>query len=187
MIEDGAIVLAWIGEGPADMRLLQRVRRRIEVAIGLPTTVRTVTGPPADTLDPRREQRSSTKILRWILERAPRGPLRVVGVTDADLYIPVFTFAFGEAQLGGRAAVVSTARLAGTANRRPVPPGLLAGRLAKECLHELGHTFRLTHCAHAACVMSRCHSVAEIDKTRAGFCRDCRERLRNFLRERDQA
>ena len=187
MTGEGTIVLEWIGEAPPDMSLLEGVRGQVEIAFGLPTSVRTVNGLPAATLDPHRMQRSSTKILRWILKRTPRGPLRVVGVTDADLYIPVLTFVLGEAQLGGRAAVVSTARLAGTAQRRPGPPGRLAGRLLRGCLHVLGHTFGLTHCSHAACVMSRCHSVAEVDKTRAGFCRDCRQRLRIILRERDRA
>jgi len=187
MIGEGAIVLEWCGEGPVDVRLLERVRGQVEVAFGVPTSVRAVNGPPADTLDPQRKQRSSTKILRWILERTPPGPLRVVGITDADLFIPVLTFVFGEAQLGGRAAVVSTARLKATAGRRPVPPGLLTRRLLRECLHELGHSFGLTHCPDAACVMSRCHSVADLDNQRAGFCRDCRQRLRIFQQEGDQA
>ena len=186
MIGEGAIVLEWIGEGPSDSGLLERVREQVEVAFGMPTSLRTVNGPPADTLDPRREQRSSTKILRWILERVPSGPLRVVGVTDADLFIPVLTFVFGEAQLGGRAAVVSTARLKETYDHRPAPPGLLASRLLKECLHELGHTFGLVHCPDVGCVMSRSNSILDVDRKRAGFCRDCRQRLRIFLQERDQ-
>ncbi len=187
MNREGAIILEWIGEGEADTSLLERVRRQVEIAVGLPTSVRSVNGLPADTLDPRRRQRSSMKILRWIGERAPRGPLRIVGITDADLCIPALTFVFGAAQLGGRAAVVSTARLAETAHRRPARSGLLAGRLLRECLHELGHTFGLTHCSQGGCVMTRWHSVAEVDRTRAGFCRDCRQGLRNFLRERDRA
>ncbi len=62
------------------------------------------------------------------LDRAPRSASglapakgdRVLGVADRDLFIPILTFVFGEAQLGGRAAVFSTARLdpASTASRR---------------------------------------------------------------------
>ena len=43
---------------------------------------------------------------------APADPdARVLGVTACDLFVPVLTFVFGEAQLDGNCAVVSTARL----------------------------------------------------------------------------
>jgi archaemetzincin len=186
MTAQGAIVLEWIGEGALDARLLDRAREEVEIAFGLPTYVRTVHAPPADTLDARRRQRSSTKILRWILERVPSGPLRVVGITDADLFIPVLTFVLGEARLGGRVAVVSTARLGESPVPRPARAGLCARRLAKECLHELGHTFGLVHCPDLGCVMSRSNSIVDVDRKRAGFCRDCRQHLRLFLREGDR-
>jgi archaemetzincin len=96
----------------------------------------------------------------------------VVGVTDMDLFIPVLTFVFGEAQLGGRAAVVSTARL--------MPDGgmmlngrLLVARLAKEAVHELGHSFGLTHCDESHCVMSRSTSLIDVDTKNGGLCHDC--------------
>ena len=73
-------------------------------------------------------------------------------MTDADLFIPVLTFVYGEAQLGGRAAVVSTARLAVEQGRHD--PALVAERIVKECVHELGHTFGLLHCDTPGCVMT---------------------------------
>ncbi len=39
---------------------------------------------------------------------------RVLGITAVDLYIPIFTFVFGEAQLDGKAAIISTFRPRGT-------------------------------------------------------------------------
>jgi archaemetzincin len=110
---------------------------------------------------------------------------KVLGITDVDLFIPVLTFVFGEAQVDGPAAVVSTARLRLTYDERPVPPALLEARLLKECLHELGHTFGLVHCPDEACLMSRSNSVLEVDQKRPAFCRDCRQRLRKLLEERD--
>jgi archaemetzincin len=89
-----------------------------------------------------------------------------------DLFIPVLTFVYGEALLGGRCAVVSTARL----GRLPgsAGPDLSSSRLAKECVHELGHTFGLVHCSTARCVMARSVSLASVDGKSATFCNDCR-------------
>ena len=72
----------------------------------------------------------------------------MLGVTDRDLFIPILTYVFGEAQLGGRAAVVSTARL--VEDVELFGPQLLVERLAKEAVHEVGHAFGLLHCATRA-------------------------------------
>jgi archaemetzincin len=111
MAGPGSILLEWIGKGPVDAEGLERVRRRVAETFALPTQVATVNGPPGDTLDARRGQHSSTRILRWILTGVPPGAGKILGITDVDLFIPVLTYVFGEAQVGGPAAVVSTARL----------------------------------------------------------------------------
>ncbi len=174
-----------MGLAPMDGEMLERVRQEVETTFALPTRLGTVNGPPADSLEPRRGQHSSTKILRWILTSVPPGVSKVVGITDVDLFIPVLTFVFGEAQVDGPAAVVSTARLRLTSNERPAPPTLVETRLLKECLHELGHTFGLVHCPDGTCLMSRSNSVLEVDQKRTAFCRDCQQRLRKLLEERN--
>ena len=187
MAAPGNILLEWIGEGPVDEGIVERVRQRVEDAFALPTQVAVVNGPPGDTLDVKRGQHSSTRILRWILTGIPRSAEKVLGITDVDLFIPVLTFVFGEAQVGGSAAVVSTARLRLTYDDRPAPRDLVEGRLVKECLHELGHTFGLVHCPEVACVMSRSNSVLDVDQKRAALCRDCRQRLEDLTEERDRS
>jgi archaemetzincin len=104
---------------------------------------------------------------------------RLLGITDVDLFIPVLTFVFGEAQLEGPAAVVSVARLSHD------DPEVTAGRLSREAVHELGHTFGLRHCANLeggwrprACVMARSPSVRAVDAKGLRLCGDCRERYR---------
>jgi archaemetzincin len=176
------ILLAWIGEGREDPALLERVRRRVGAALSLPVRVTAVEGP-AGTLDLRRGQHSSTRILRWLLDHPPGHANKLVGITDVDLFIPVLTFVFGEAQMGGRAAVVSLARLRETFDRRPAPPELVEARLLKECLHELGHTFGMVHCAKPSCVMSRSNGILDVDGKHAAFCRPCRIVLREQERE----
>ncbi len=181
MGEREGILLAWIGTGPMDADMLERVRQQVQATFAVPTRLLRVNGPPGDTLEPRRGQHSSTRILRWLLGTASPGAAKVLGITDVDLFIPVLTFVFGEAQVDGPAAVVSVARLRLTYDERPAPPGLLEARLAKECLHELGHTYGLVHCPDGACVMSRSNSVLDVDRKRAAFCRDCRQRLWELL------
>ena len=65
---------------------------------------------------------------------------RLLGITQLDLYIPILTFVFGEAQLGGASAVVSYHRLQQEFYGLPQDRDLLANRLLIESVHELGHT-----------------------------------------------
>jgi archaemetzincin len=134
-----------------------------------------------DAFDPRRQQHSSTRILQWLVDRRPADAHKVLALTDVDLFIPILTFVFGEAQLEGAAAIVSTARLCtnqGSANVR-----LLTTRLAKECVHELGHTFGLIHCDRRGCVMTRSVSVLDVDAKTVSFCEDCWARYQELERE----
>ncbi len=183
MAGPGIILLQWMGEAPMDGGVLERIRGQVEAVFDIPVRLRTADDPPGDSLDPRRRQHSSTKILRWILGSGLPAGAKVLGVTDVDLFIPVLTFVFGEAQLGGPAAVVSVARLRRTYDDQPALEVTMEGRLLKECLHELGHTFGLAHCADGACVMSRSNTVLDVDRKRAAFCRDCRLRLRTLTEE----
>jgi archaemetzincin len=178
MAEQGRNLLEWMGQGPMDRDLLERVRQQVEATFPFPTQLVVVNGPPPECLDPRRGQHSSTRTLRWMLSAVPPGVAKVLGITDADLCIPVLTFVFGEAQLNGPAAVVSTARLRLTYDEQPAPSALVESCLLKECLHELGHTFGLVPCPDVACVMSRSNSVLDVDQKRTGFCQECRRRLR---------
>jgi archaemetzincin len=136
---------------------------------------------PAKAFDPRRQQHSSTRILQWLVEQRPEQAHKVLALTDVDLFIPILTFVFGEAQLDGAAAIVSTARL--RANHGGSSSRLLTSRLAKECVHELGHTFGLIHCDRPGCVMTRSVSVLDVDAKTVSFCEDCWARYRELERE----
>jgi archaemetzincin len=172
------IFTGWIGEKPADPALLAHVARHVEVAFGARVEPWTPPGPPRHAYDPRRRQHASGAILRWLLEVGPvRGhaPGKVLGITDQDLFIPILTYVFGEAQLSGAAAVVSAARLAEDVEL--FGPRLLAERLAKEAVHELGHAFGLRHCATPGCVMGRSAGVRDVDDKGPMPCAECQGRL----------
>ena len=128
----------------------------------------------AFALDGRRGQYYSTAILQR-LERISDPDARILGVTACDLYVPVLTFVFGEAQLDGNCAVVSTARLDEEFYGLPPREDLLRERLVKEAVHELGHTFGLRHCADWRCVMTSSHAVERLDVKTGEFCERCRK------------
>lgn len=171
-----ALYVWWIGERDPGRGMIEHVRGHLARAFGAPVALWDGPDRPQDTFDARRKQHASGKVLRFLLDRGPGPGAKVVGITDQDLFIPILTFVFGEAQLGGAAAVVSTARLADPAPT--LDPRLFVERVAKECVHELGHAMGLLHCALPRCAMSRSASVRDVDRKSGGLCDDCRARLR---------
>jgi archaemetzincin len=131
---------------------------------------------PAAARHPERQQYHSTELLsRLATVRRPEA-WRLLGVTALDLYIPTLTFVFGEAQLGGACAVVSTHRLRQEFYGLPPDPLLLSERLLKEAVHELGHTLGLRHCDDYRCAMAPSHAVEWVDLKSARLCPDCQAR-----------
>jgi archaemetzincin len=132
---------------------------------------------PPEAYDPRRRQHDSSLVLAAALERCPPDAARLLVLTALDLAIPMLTFVFGQAQLDGRGAIVSLARLRPEFHGLPPAPAVTAARLRKEVLHELGHTCGLVHCPDQGCAMSLSVNIVFIDRKRAKLCRDCDARL----------
>lgn len=153
--------------------LAEALTRRLNVACSIQPE-----GLEAEfAFNPMRRQYHSTEILKKILQRPQGKTWKVLGVTEMDLYIPVLTFVFGEAQLSDGGAVVSAHRLRQEFYGMPTDPELLRERLLKESLHELGHTYGLRHCPDYSCVMSASNGVERIDLKRAEFCPACAQAL----------
>lgn len=171
------------------MRLLSLVpvgnvaRSQLEMlAEGLASALNATCVVSADPLKPDfaydslRGQYHSTVILQRMHMARATESWRLLGVTEMDLFIPIFTFVFGEAQLGpanATTAVVSLHRLRQEFYGLPPDAPLLMDRLVKESLHELGHTLGLRHCGNYRCVMSSSSSVERIDLKGAQFCAAC--------------
>jgi len=126
----------------------------------------------ASAFDQRRNQYHSTTILRAMQPLVEDH--RLLAVASLDLYVPVLTFVFGEAQLAGTCAVVSLHRLHEEFYGLPARHELMRERLLKEAVHELGHTFGLRHCDDWRCVMTSSHGVERLDVKEAHFCDTCR-------------
>lgn len=129
---------------------------------------------PDDAFDAKRRQYSAPAILQGVLRLLPHDRARCLALAACDLFIPMLTFLFGQAQLGGRAALVSGARLSPQFWGLPADPPRVKARLRKEILHELGHTFGLVHCGDKRCAMSLSTSVSQVDLKEDAFCGACR-------------
>lgn len=155
---------------------LESIAARVGSIVGMEARIRAPTFDPELAFEPRRGQYNSTRLLALLLAE-PSGSSRILGVAGVDLFIPVLTFVFGEAQLDGRAAVVSSARLDPRFYGLPADGRLHLERLEKEAVHELGHTFGLVHCGEFRCVMRSSTYAEEIDLKDSAYCPVCIEEL----------
>jgi archaemetzincin len=158
--------------GNVDKELIGPVIREVERVFGFKTVVTSLLKDVNFALDPAREQYHSTLILAKLENIAPPGTLKLVAITDVDLFIPILTYVFGEAQLGGTSCVVSTHRLAEGISPISLPEALHY-RVIKEAVHELGHTFKLRHCPDNTCIMHYSRTVEDVDLKSKQFCRYC--------------
>ena len=156
-----------------DNKLLDDLCHAVSGAFGLPVSALRKSFPIDQGYDPVRNQFNSSWILSQLLEKAPEESCKILGVTEVDLYVPVLTFVFGEAQVDGKAAVVSSFRLRDELYGLPRNPKRLKERLEKEAIHELAHTFGLIHCRDPECVMHSYTYAEEIDFKSKDFCHTC--------------
>jgi archaemetzincin len=132
-------------------------------------------GPhPTYAFNPARRQYCSTDILAELAARPAPPASKLLAITSSDLFIPILTFVFGEAQMNGTCAVVSTFRLHQEFYGLPPDSELLQSRLIKEAVHELGHTLGIAHCEDYNCVMAPSHAVEWIDLKKTALCEACR-------------
>jgi archaemetzincin len=163
--------------GEVEETLLLFLKQSIFQTFNIQTRIRNRRFNLSPTYDPIRNQYNSSGLLLELINDNPPDTLKVLGVTELDLFIPIFTFLFGEAQLNGIGALVSTHRLRNQFYGISEDKELLKNRLLKEGIHELGHTFGLIHCFALKCVMKSSTYVEEIDQKSIHFCRSCEQEV----------
>jgi archaemetzincin len=163
--------------GDVDDGLLQHLRRQLADGLGKPCRILPERLDPEIAYHGERQQYHSSEILAHMQSWRRDGAWRLLGVANVDLYIPILTFVFGEAQVGGPCAVFSTFRLRQDFYGLPPDDGLLRARALKEAMHELGHTLQLSHCDDYRCAMAPSHAVEWIDLKESTLCEACRGRV----------
>ncbi len=178
-ISEPTLVISPIGDIDADLTLA--VSREVQRVFGIATETLHLVASVDFAFDASRVQYHSTKILEHLAASAPARALKVLAITDVDLFIPILTYVYGEAQLGGKASIISIHRLAeGLVSVNAEETFLY--RAGKEAVHELGHTFKLLHCREKTCIMHYCRSIRDVDRKSDHLCRYCRTLLGDELK-----
>jgi len=159
--------------GNVDPGLLEWLRRELIEGFRIPCEILDPALDAAFAYHPERGQFHSSEMLERMHDYVGNNTWRLLGITPVDLYIPILTFVFGEAEMGGPCSIVSYHRLRQEFYGLPQDAPLLGRRLLTECVHELGHTLELTHCQDYRCVMASSHAVEWIDLKEWTFCTDC--------------
>jgi archaemetzincin len=169
--------VALVPVGAVDLALIDYLALIIHEVLRVSAHVTDRPLSPDFAYDAIRRQHHSTKLLSRLKSEWGSDGTIALGVSELDLYIPILTFVFGEAELGGDAAVISTARLAQSFYGLPEDDRLLYQRAEKEALHELGHAFGLIHCSLYECVMHFSNSAEEVDLKGDRYCPQCSEKI----------
>jgi archaemetzincin len=168
-----------LGDVPLDqLRLLERI---LSDAFGAAAVVLRPEPVPARAWSPVRRQHDADVLLDELFARLPERCLRIVGVTDADVYIGGRTFVFGYAHLTDGMALYSLHRLREGFYGRVETTERLTDRVLRAVVHELGHTFGAPHCEDAGCVMRAVSHVETLDALAPRYCAGCHHRVRTGL------
>ena len=126
----------------------------------------------------QRNQLKSSNLLHWILEKIkPTKEMKILVICDMDAYSGELNFVFGEAQLGGCIAAIYLLRLTPEFYNLEQDELMFNDRIAKEAIHELGHSFGLFHCNNKRCVMYFSNSLYDTDFKNRTFCKNCKNKL----------
>ena len=169
MSQPDTIVISPIGDIPD--WISQLVAKKMGTFFGFSTSVEPLVPDISFAFNSERSQYHSTLILEALENNAPSHAIKVLGITKEDLFIPILTHVYGEAQLDGRACVISISRLTKGLGVDIVDTGSI--RIVKEAAHELGHCFNLRHCEDPMCLMHYCRKIEDVDTKISQFCRYC--------------
>ena len=170
-----------VSHGGFENSFLERIANDIKSAFGVPVTITPFDHDIVPYFDPARKQYDANLLLHLIHSEYAENSLKTIGLFKVDLFIPILTYIFGQAQYNGNSGIVSVYRLKNEQYGLTGNEVLLYERLRKVITHELGHTFGLIHCHVPNCVMRPGTYVEDIDQKKHFFCKKCQLELDSAL------
>jgi archaemetzincin len=159
--------------GSIDEIILKKVAFGIEDIFGIPCQISSPISVPQYAYDQERSQYNSRVILES-LKPLQGDALKVLAITEVDIFIPIMKYVFGLSIMKGPCGVVSICRL----KTEDCSEEMFFSRVIKTAIHELAHTFGLVHCKVKRCVMYPSVTVHDTDIKSLALCPNCFESLR---------
>ena len=153
--------------------ILEAIKTEIQSTYKARVDISPVEKLPKESYNSLRKQFLAVRILDFL----SKSDTRRIGITNKDIYAEKLNFIFGQAQLKGNAAVISTTRLDPMFYEKSFDIMLLTARAVKESVHETGHMLGLNHCPNNKCVMSFSNTLADVDRKSKNLCDMCKLQL----------
>lgn len=174
MNEHGITLISF---GYFERDFLEKIANSVTREFMIPVQIREGHFDLSEFYDPARGQYNGNLLLKEVDNQYASESIKAFGLFYVDLFIPILTYIFGQAFLGGRTAIASIYRLSNERYGLKELNDYLLNRFTKEVIHELGHTFGLIHCHVPACVMGSSTYVEDIDQKSSNLCIKCRTQL----------
>lgn len=166
-----------ISLGAFDPQLLETMSSEVANAFSMKTTSKQLHVDLQPFFSSSRKQYDANQLLKYIDQEIKDDQSKTLALVNVDLFIPILTYIFGQAYLGGNTAIASLYRLQNELYGLKKNEKLLKERLLKEIVHELGHSFGLIHCRTPGCVMQSSTYVEDIDQKEQYFCFQCKSKI----------